>query len=387
MVDKNRIRHFFTKADAEYTFSPSFSAEGGIQADFIRTEMSTSDQNYQPATSNETGTILSFYANSLHYFSDDLRLRWGSRFTHLSTSGNFYAEPRASVQYNRSESTIGNWSAKLAGGLYRQFINEYRITNTGATSVVPSFSVWSLAGELETPKAWHLTGSFWLEPASETRITLEGFYKYQPVTHITTYGGTPTTQEFSERELNPAAETTRMEAAGGGVRIHQNLPGTGLRLMAGYDYSYTRVLMQRQFGREMPAPWNEPHRLQARAIWRAGGGLSFIANWQSVIGRTWAWHPAYYNIVAFSGEDQSGLPDFRNPENDQLPAFHQVDLSVVWQPSAGGTDLEVRLDLINLLNRKNVIQKELQPEIDGSFTSQNREMPGFYPTASISISF
>src|SRR5699024_8679163 len=103
------------------------------------------------------------------------------------SSSRFYSEPRASIQYDQRDSRIGYWSVLLSGGLYRQFINQYEITNPGPTSLVPSFTVWSHAGTSETPKAWHVSGSFYLEPAEHTSVNLEWFYKWQPTTYIISY--------------------------------------------------------------------------------------------------------------------------------------------------------------------------------------------------------
>jgi hypothetical protein len=163
--------------------------------------------------------------------------------------------------------------------------------------------------------------------------------------------------------------------------------------MAGYDYSYSRVNYSSQFRRNLPAPWNEPHRLQLRALWHVHPAFTIIPKWQGIWGRTWAFREAYYNFLPYRQNNVHIAPefDFTRPEDDRLPAFYQFDLSVVWQPVLGPADVELRLDLINLLNRKNTLDQYLVPVFDEagnrSYEIRHRTFPGLYPTVSLSVVF
>lgn len=406
-ISGNRIEHALLRAEATYSFSPSLSLEGGLQADQVHSKVDISDatDTMQGIRTEQTSAMLGSYLMSRHRFGTWWSIDWGTRFTWVSNTDYVYAEPRASVQYDKTGASIGYWSARLSGGLYRQFINEYRMTNTGATAVVPSFSVWSHADGSKIPKAWHVNGSFILEPAANTTLNLEGYYKWQPAANITSYVNMQKVRQridiSTADQISAFGETTQMTALGGSVRLNQALADSRLKLMAGYDYSYSRVDYSSQFGRTLPSPWNEPHRLQLRALWHVHPAVTIIPKWQGIWGRTWAFREAYYNFLPtitpeFFDQRQihTRIPagfDFSRPEDDRLPAFYQFDLSVIWQPVLGPADFELRIDLINLLNRKNTLDQYIQPVFDNdgslSYEIRNRTFPGFYPSVSLSVVF
>ncbi len=389
--DANRIRHLFSAADITWSFTPSFYVETGLRTDFVHSRVSISDVSYLGANTSQNSGIYSSYLNLNHNFSRFWRVSYGTRLTMISNKQGPFIEPRASIQFDRPDSGIGYWSLRFAGGLYRQFINEYRITNTGITSIVPETSLWSHADESAIPKAYHLSGSLLLQPNDDTAITLESFYKWQPVTNITSYRNLTTGTELERSETEAFATNTSLSALGAGIRIHQNINGLNVRLISGYDYSFSQIDFSEQFDRKIITPWNEPHRAQFRTIWRAFPNFSMALKWQGVWGRAWGFKQAYYNYLRFTDSIIVENDLFENPENDRLPFFSQADLSLIWQPSPGKSDMEIRLDLINLLNRKNVTEFYLTPiygrGIRTGYKLSERTLPGFYPNISFTVSF
>ena len=386
--DGNSIQHAIISADASYSFSPRFSISSGLQIDRIHSETEISEAAENGIQTEQSSTLLGTYLNSRHTFGNYWSLNWGSRFTYASNPGTLFAEPRFSIQYDQPDSDLGYWSFRISGGLYRQFVNEFRITNPSPTAVVPSFSIWSHSGDLEIPKAWHLNGSFLIEPAAETTLKLEAFYKLQPVTNITAYRNPDTVFQAQQDQVSAFAESTSMTALGGGIRINQAVANSRIKLLAGYDYSYSRVDMATQFGRTLPAPWNEPHRAQFRMMWHILPNLTAVSKWQGIWGRAWAFRQSYYDYLRF--DDGLNLPlDFYTPETDTLPVFHQVDFSLIYQPSLHFADAELRLELINILNRTNTLDKYLLPVIANGevmrYEIRQRQFPGFYPSVSLSF--
>lgn len=388
-IDGNRIRHLLVGVDASYSISPAYSIDAGLQADRVYSEVNISDFTYLDTHTSQASTLLSSYLNSNHSFNRRWKLDYGSRFTFLNTTGQVYAEPRFSIQYDQPDAEIGYWSARLAGGLYRQFVNEFRITNTGATSIVPDVTIWSHADDSAIPKAYHLTGSLLLEPTDQTTVSVEGFYKWQPVTNITSYGNLIEGEELDRSEIGAFARTTEMTVLGAGFRLNHEINDSKIRLLAGYDYSYSRIDLSEQFGRTIAPPWHEPHRAQLRTLYRAFPEFTIVAKWQGIWGRAWAYRQSYYNYLRSFDPQSNEIPSFDNPENDTLTPFQQVDLSFIYQPGFGSADMEIRLELINLLNRRNSIEKfEMPVFTDGEVTgysTRNRLLPGFYPSVSIQV--
>ena len=123
--------------------------------------------------------------------------------------------------------------------------------------------------------------------------------------------------------------------------------------------------------------------------------VTAVVKWQSINGRTWGYRQAYYDFLLFRGVEEAGEHNFRNPEDDRLSAFRQLDLSLIYQSEIGSANLDIRLDLINVLNRRNTIDWSLQPESmlsanrqqEENYEVRERQMPGFYPSISVEVGF
>ena len=390
-INKNEIQHFIFQSDATFHFSPKFRLSGGLQADYINSQINLGDFFVLPTLSEQTSNLYSFYANGKFTFGTNWRLDFGNRFTYHSSLEEVYAQPRASIQYDREKTSIGYWSIRLSGGLYRQFINQFDITNLGPTSIIPSISVWSHGESFQIPKAWHLGGSFLLKPNQYTSVKLESFYKWQPVTYTTDYKNLTDGISVNRSAFDAFGQVTKLESFGAGIRIDQNLLDSKLKMLAGYDYNYSQINEISNFERRLTTPWNEPHRVQFRTLWHMLPNLSTVVKWQSILGRSWGFRQAYYDFLL---QNQVNTGDFSldTPENDRLSAFHQLDISFIYQPSVENVDLKIRMDLINILNRKNTMDWSLIP-VDSSngnsnqFEIQKRNLPGINPSLSIQFSF
>ncbi|MGM0737856.1 MAG: carboxypeptidase-like regulatory domain-containing protein [Bacteroidota bacterium] len=376
----NRIDHGLFRSALQYHFTPQFRVENGLELNAVSSQVDFSDFFFLP-TSLDENTLFGTLFSNLHYHpGQNWQITAGSRFTHLDTHSRTFAEPRLSVQYNRVNSAIGYWSARLAAGVYRQFIHQYDITNVGPTSLVPSFTVWSHASADEPPKAYHMSGSWLHQLSALTTLKLEAYYKWEPTHYVSSPLSMATEAGFGFDRSSAEAfsESTRLRSGGFSVRLQQLLPDPQIKLMMGYDYTRAKLHMS-QFGRTVPAPWNEPHRIQARGIIDLYGPISVIANWKSVYGRAWGFRQAYYDYLWVTGTRTiGGQFDFGTPEDDRLPAFHQLDLSLRYRPSLGSLRVDVHLDLINVLNRRNVIDWSLKP---AGTTSTQPPQPSSHNTA------
>lgn len=393
----NRIEHLILRSDADYSISPHTNIEAGLDVNLVASTVDFGDYflSYSWPRFRQHSVISSVYGNVNRHFGSNWKLTAGSRFTYTSSHQNLYAEPRISLQYDQPDSRLGYWSARFAGGLYRQFINQYEITTVGPTSQVPSLTVWSHALDSDIPKAYHASGSWLIHPTDHLTLELDAYYKWQPIAYITSHtnisGGYSQLQNM-ESVSAAFAETTQMKTYGAGLRFHQNLGDSRISLMGGYDYSISRREMESQFNRWLPTPWNEPHRLQARSLVRLSGNLSAVVKWQSIYGRTWGFRQAYYDYLLHQSEVTTyGRFTFSRPEEDELSPFHQLDISLVYQPELGPVNLDLRVDLINVLNRRNTMDWSLVPKEHGEqlgfseYKIKKRQMPGFYPTLSLEI--
>lgn len=388
-IDGNRIQHFTTKGDLSYSFSPALSTDAGLKVERVFSKVELADNTYLGTNTDQLSTILSGYLQNNHTLSGNWKLNYGSRLTYLDTSNRLYAEPRFSVQFDQPESILGYWSARIAGGMYRQFVNEFRVTNTGATSIVPDFTIWSHSDESSIPKAYHISGSIIIEPSAQTTVNLEGFYKWQPVSNFTSYQNLLSGDNLDRAEIRAFAGTTEMTILGAGTRISHHFKEIKTRVIAGYDFSFNRIDQSEQFGRSLTTPWNEPHRAQLRLLYRPLPNLTVLAKWQGIWGRSWSYRQSYYNYLRTESTQESVRLLFGNPELDKLDTFLQTDLSFIYRPEITFAEMEFRIELINLLNRRNSIEKFLMPIPGGNDTTEfevrERLLPGFYPSLSIQM--
>ncbi|MFW6348247.1 MAG: hypothetical protein ACOC2C_06535, partial [Cyclonatronaceae bacterium] len=393
-IDTNNISHYLARADAAYAFSPDLTLETGVQAELLRSSFDLSGLFYLPAVDDQSSGIYTSYANLTWRLSPPLLLTAGTRTSYLAGRQNrrVYAEPRLRLQYDRATSAIGPWSLRLSGGMYRQYVNQFDITNAGPSSIVPSFSIWAHDSGLRQPLAYHTALSFLATPGAIGSIQAEGWLRLQPAAYITSYDRLLNNTGNTREGFEAFAEVTDMQAAGGSLRVMRDLLEKRLQLFAGYDYSYSRINMESQFGRWLPAAWNQPHTLQARIIGRPAARWTLVGKWQRIIGRKWAFRKSYYDFLMMHEVRQAGTFDFTRPETDRLPAFDQLDLSIIYNRAIGATRLEARLELNNLLNRQNVIDYSVYApatHADGSqqLDMRARKLPGFTPSASLQVSF
>ncbi len=394
----NMIEHLLLRVDGDYSFNPRFSIDGGADVNLVASEVDFSEFFFLPTRIRQNSLISAFYLNANRQLGDNWEVKAGSRFTYTNSHEQIYAEPRASVQYDRADSPIGYWAGRVSGGLYRQFINQYEISTIGPTSVVPSLQVWSHAMTSEIPKAYHLSGSWFNQPASGTTIELEAYHKWQPTGYITSYENLIRGVTVERDSPEAFMETSAMRSYGAGVRLNQKMFDSRVNLMFGYDYNISKVEKGSPFNREVSAPWNEPHRIQARTLLRPLENFSAVVKWQSLLGRDWGFRQSYYDYLPFRDVTRTGDYSFLDPENDRLSPFHQLDVSLIYRPSIGFANLDLRLDLINILNRRNTVDWSLQHEVPAEdfdlttgviegYETRERKMPGFYPTFSVEFNF
>lgn len=388
--NQNQISHLAYRTGGVYYHSPRLYFEVGAALDVIHSRVQLSDLFYLPTSSQQQSTLISQYLNSNWMLGPYWVLTAGNRLTYDRGGDQLYSEPRISLQYDYSGDNSGSagWSLKLGGGLYRQFINQYSITNPGPTALVPSLTIWSHASAPRKPKSWNVGGSVLYQPEENQSLHLDLYYKWQPTMYTASYPGLINGTELDRSSFNAFAEPASMRSLGASLRWEQTLSDPSLELLLGYDYSYNRVEYATRFGRPVPPPWNEPHRFQLRMLWRATGSLTAVAKWRAVAGRSWGFRQSYYNFLAVAAPQEYGGYTFGTPGDDRLPVFHQLDLSLIYRPAIASVDAEFRLDLINVLDRRNTIDWSLASEDGGnSYHKVKRYMPGFSPSVSLQFKF
>ena len=278
-------------------------------------------------------------------------------------------------------------AVRLAGGEYRQFVNQFELANPGPSALVPSLRFWLPAGaDLPAARARHLSLEGVLRPRPEWEIRGELYWKGLSTLPALDYDAV-LSSTLPPGEVDPAllVGTGSGFARGAGIRVARE--GLRLRVRAGYDRTDARRSYPARFGGdEVPSPVDTPHRLLLVAEADPHPSLVLRLRAESVWGRGWGFRRAYYDLLT----RHDGRPDLGvgRPGQTRLPPLQEVDLGASWRTRAGNARIETSLDLLNVLDRDNVLDYGLR--LGGAGAAWEREartLPGITPLLAVRISF
>ena len=397
----NRVREFGLAGRLTYALWRGWNVEAGLEPAYTHSRFLVHGTRTAPiAHEHGTWRMESFLQNRIP-INERLTVDAGTRVTYLHSRRSWYAEPRLSVRYDVSESRFGPWSARLATGLYRQYVTQFDVTSRSARALRSSSRMWmALDKTVAPPKAAHVSLEGVVRPSRGWSVHAEAYFKrlmhLLSINYATPVSSSVAT-EFAENSTDLSSfisEGTLLpsqlqstflspgsgHAYGVGVRTEKRLQR--LQLKAGYEFSRTARSFGAQFeGRTIAAPWNEPHRLEFEADFFATRNLVSQVRWHSIWGRTWGFRQSYYDFlgaygqqllelletprvdVSPSGFDLLSVPivvdhirayRLEHPEEHRLPAVHQLDLSIAYTQHLRTTRMQVRADAINILGFNNV---------------------------------
>ena len=321
-------------------------------------------------------------------------LEGGSRFTWLQSKRTLYAEPRLSARFDWLETPVGGLSVYVGTGLYRQYVSQFDISSRSPRTFVSSTRFWMGNDHSVTPpKAAHFVAEALILPNRHWSLTLESFYKHQY--HILSVDYSAATEAQSVLDQDAFLQATRGYSYGFSGSIKRRLgPGNAkLRLDNTYSVRRIRNLFD---NRTLTVPWNEPLRLEVSvdiAPWRR---LVVLGRWRSIWGREWGYRKSYYDFLSAHLNDVTSLLDqmrengvstdairrverqitnynLTEPTAHGLPPIHQLDASVAYSFRLSDYSLQLRADVVNVLNRNNIAEWRFQMDEDIYFG--NGELP------------
>lgn len=402
--DRNRIAEFGANARLDIGIAADRHLELEAGVELLRSQFRVSNAFIPTLRHDLTATRTTFAANAEWALGTQTIVEAGTRLTYVASRQTVYTEPRLAIRYDAPNTALGGYSLRLAGGLYRQFTSQFDISRDGASAVVPTASVWLPTDHsLAPPRAYHVSLENLWTPAPGWTVNLETYAKFQPHllaidypalrSGIRTYGAdTPDQSRF--------ISSSSGQALGGGIRVAY--AGDRLDASVSYNVSHAERTFPNRFNnRRVPTPWNEPHRLDAAADLQLGAGFSLQTNWTGIWGRAWGYRKAYYDYLTSTGAPVSGTvgsnyvfqalskssaPAFNNPADDRLPPLLTIDAGIGYDRTVGDVEIGALLQVANVFNRNNVIDRSLVPLVFG-YEERLRTLPGRLPTLSISVSY
>jgi len=388
--DQNLIRETSFNASFEYSLNRNHKLNFGIEPKVVDYSFKLSDLFYHFSSSRSSTFMLSGFLEDEYALNLNTKITGGTRFTYVPNRQKFYMEPRLSAQTDVQETALGFVSIKLSGGLYRQYVNQFDVTNVGPSSIVPSIRFWvPVDFTTDVPKSYHASSEILVEPEETLSLKWEGYYKWNPSILALDYHALleePADPNAKFDSQNTFIEQGRSYSYGTGISAEKLFEELMMELSLSYEYSIARQRSPKRFnGQYVTTPWSEPHKLTAAINWNIFSSLMATLRWQSIWGRSWAFNQAYYDYLPINdNRSQYGSVDFNSPSDDTLSPYHQLDVGFSWSQNLSGSKIQLRLDLVNLLDRQNALEKRLVPEQDAQgalqYATQRKTLPGFTPS-------
>ncbi len=295
----------------------------------------------------------------------------GSRFTYLASSGKWYLEPRFSAQWKVFLGDRLRFNVRGATGVYSQFLNQFDVSTISPSTLVPSTRFWMpVDGSLPPPKAFHHSLRVSVQMLPNWSIRFERYVKDQRRLYRIDY---PTLWVAdTEETLDERVQYIQTQAGfialakgfawGNAYILARNTQA--LKTSVRYEYS----VAEREYGfrdsvRVMPVPWSEPHRLEFALDWKPHAHLLLSARWRGGWGRIWGFRQPYYDLLATDVRQglRFGVHEFRDPTRraHRLDPFKRFDVGLAYSRPVGGTELRLRIDVLNVTNRLNEADRNL----------------------------
>jgi hypothetical protein len=328
------------------------------------------------------------YAEDRWQLSREFTAEAGVRITYLPARQTVYGEPRLSLRVDIGRSPIGPWSSRTSAGLYRQFLNQTDVSVLNAGSILPATRVWlPVDASVRPPMAYHLAQELLFTPAATWMLRLDGYLKYEPHGLALNYapGGGPDIERGTVRQSDILA-STKAQTYGGTVTLAWH--PSRVRAEVEYAFEHARREGAMLFGgRRHPVPWTEPHRLEVALDWMPSPRLTAGIRWKGVWERPWGFRRTYYDYFGHDPDTRYHTPfDLGDPGAHILPPLYQLDLSAAYTQPIGAAAVQFRAEVINVLNRENVLDWRLVRDGD-RWARHARTLYPRIPALAVRVSF
>jgi len=235
-----------------------------------------------------------------------------TQFTKNKVYGTYFSpEPRFNLSFNFTKKT----SAKISYSRTSQFIQIL----TNSVSPFTSLEVWVPCGPNIKPQKTDQVSLGFFQKLFKKRVqlSLEAFYKH--------FYNTIDYQDHANMLFNPLIEGELRFGKGWSYGAEFMLRKPEGRLTGWIGYIYSRSFKQIvgvNNDAKFPASYDSPHNIYINVAYNTRGRWSFTANWMFMSGNTITTPISFYYYNGVS------VPVYGSKNNDRLPAYHRLDLSV-----------------------------------------------------------
>ncbi|MEZ4695441.1 MAG: carboxypeptidase-like regulatory domain-containing protein [Rhodothermales bacterium] len=379
----NRISEAGIRLSLDAAIAHRHSASASIEVNHVDSDFALSIDPMSRAPLSTPSTLLpirwTWHASAQDDIALGLRttLTLGSRITWVNANRRFYSEPRIAIRHDVPSGSAGSFAFRLAGGRYRQYVDQYDVSPVTLSALIPTFRFWIPTTKgVEPAESYHVTGDVLWRPTSSWELRAETFYKNSPIVHLLDYGSLGD-------EVPGDLTIGNGYAFGGGASARHG--GRWYEADIGYDFNRIRTRVANRFsGNYEPAPWEVPHQITAGLSVRPARGLALNLRWSGAFGRTWAFRRAYYDYLALDNTGIYGRYNLHDPASQQLPAYSRLDAGLRVTGELQRVRIEMQLSALNVLGTRNVVDWGLERD-DGRLERFTRTSTPFLPLLAVQV--
>jgi hypothetical protein len=273
---------------------------------------------------------------------------------------------------NASYLVVGTWRAKASFGRFSQRM----LTVGNEDDVISIFDAWiRVPKELKPEQADHYVMGISGNLTEQASVNIETYYKrYNSLVVYNRDKIDASDPDYITGEGNSyGAEVT--------VRSHSQL----VDLYCAYSLSYAKI---NNGGFVYFPRYDRRHHINMMAIGHPMKGLTTTVKWEYGSGFPFSQTVGYFDRLSLDNalpgqfENETGSPYIMlGPKNAaRLPAYHRMDVSVLYNLKVFGLDVNVGADLLNVYNNKNIFYFDRQ-------TGQRVNMLSFYPSVTVTVQY
>ena len=376
--ENNVIKELGVRFDLNHSFSTAHTMEVGIEGYHVDSRFSFFQPFVDPIRTHPANWTWAGFLQSTFTLGKNFVIVPGLRATYVPERSTVYAEPRMAIRVDGRSSLLGTYAFRLAGGLYRQYLNQFELTSYGTVNVVPTTLFWlPLDNSLSPSRSQHLAFDAMLSPAPAWTFRMEAYSKWNARLLVYDFDRAQDLENMG----NAVPQDSFIAATSGEARgIGTSVSYSGKMLGAGVSYEYSEVRQRfpnRFNDATIATPWEVPHRFRLNASMKLSEQVQLESIWTHSWGRSWAFRRSYYDVFAVWNPQPSPvtLPDFSNPQHDRVPAYQRLDLNIKYRGRVGRFDSIVQFYVVNVLDDANVFDYNIEAYED-SFITTPRVLPG-----------
>jgi hypothetical protein len=320
-----------------------------------------------PYVSKKHNREWAFYAENDHEINKKLKVRYGLRLSIWENTGE-----AIEIDYDDNLNPVDS-SYYSAGKVYDRFINleprlslNYQVNNslslkasysrntqymhliTNSISPFTSLDVWLPSGPNIPDQDAHQVAFGLIQGFSKSGIVIRGEVYYKKMNNQIDY------IDHAQMLLNPfiEAELRYGDAWAYGMEISAEKKAGRLRGWMGYSLSKAwRKFSQINQGNKYPAFYDRPHEISITTIYDFNPRINASINWYYASGAAISTPSGFYYYRGHT------LPIYGEKNNDRLPDYHRMDVSVQFRLNKKPAKFKhfIGLSIFNLYGRKNPV--------------------------------